>query len=62
EQTVVVRVERKYRHPVYAKIVKRHKKYLAHNPSLKLIEGDLVKIKEVRPISKNKHYLVVGKK
>ncbi len=62
KQTVTVKVERKYRHPVYAKIVKRHKKYLADNPELKLVEGDLVKIKEVRPLSKNKHYLVIGKK
>jgi small subunit ribosomal protein S17 len=60
--TVVVKVERRYRHPVYAKVVKRDKKYLANNPKLKLKEGDLVKIEEVRPISKNKHYQVVEKK
>lgn len=60
-KTVTVRIERKYRHPVYSKVVKSHKKYLVHNPELKLNEGDLVTIKEVRPISKNKHYQVVSK-
>jgi len=62
EQTVTVKVERRYRHPVYDKIIKRDKKYLVHNPKLKLKEGDLVEIKPVRPISKNKHYLIVNKK
>jgi len=61
-KTVTVRVERKYRHPVYAKVVKSHKKYLVDNPKLKLTEGDLVTIREGRPISKHKHYQVVAKK
>lgn len=61
QNTVTVKVERKYRHPVYSKVVKSHKKYLVDNPKLKLVEGDLVTIKEVRPLSKNKHYQVVEK-
>lgn len=61
-KTVTVKVERKFRHPVYSKVVKSHKKYLVDNPSLKLTEGDLVTIKEVRPLSKQKHYQVVAKK
>lgn len=59
--TVTVKVERKYRHPVYSKVVKSHKKYLVDNPKLKLAEGDLVTIQEVKPISKHKHYQVVAK-
>lgn len=61
DKTVVVKVERKYRHPVYGKVVKSHKKYLVNNPELKLDEGDVVTIQSVRPISKNKHYQIVEK-
>lgn len=59
--TVVVKVERKYKHPVYAKVVKSHKKYLADNTELKLKEGDLVSIQSIRPLSKNKHYKIIEK-
>jgi len=61
KDTVTVRVERKYRHPVYAKVVKSHKKYLAHNDSLKLSVGDEVQIEETRPLSKTKHFRVIKK-
>jgi len=61
KDTVTVRVERKYRHPVYAKVVKSHKKYLAHNDSLKLAVGDAVVIEETRPLSKTKHFRVIKK-
>ncbi len=61
-KTVTVKVERKYRHRIYNKVVKTHKKYLVDNPKLKLVVGDLVTIQAVRPISKNKHYQVIGKK
>lgn len=60
-KTVVVRVERKFRHPLYKKVIRRHKKYMVDNQKLELKEGDLVKIKETRPISKNKHFKVVEK-
>lgn len=60
-KTVVVDIERKFQHIKYKKIVKKNKKVMAHNEDLKLIEGDLVEIKETRPTSKNKHYVVVRK-
>ncbi len=61
QKTAKVRVERRYRHPMYEKVVKEHKNYLAHNEKLSLSEGDLVRIKETRPLSKNKHFEVVEK-
>lgn len=57
-KTVAVKVERKYRHPKYEKVVKKHKKFLAHNEGLKLEIGDLVSIKETRPISKKVSFVV----
>jgi len=61
QKTVVVKVERKFRHPLYEKVITRHKKYKAHNEDFDLKEGDVVKIKETRPISKDKHFKVVEK-
>ena len=60
-KTVVVLVERVYRHPLYKKIIRRHKKYQAHNEDLNLKVGDEVSIKETKPISKNKHFIVLKK-
>jgi len=60
-KTVVVMVERKFRHPVYHKVIVRHKKYKAHNEKIDLIMGDMVKIEETKPISKDKHFMVIGK-
>lgn len=61
QKTVVVRVERKFRHPLYRKVIIRHKKYKAHNESMELVVGDVVKIEETRPISKDKHFKVIEK-
>lgn len=61
QKTVVVLVERKYRHPLYKKVMTVHKKYKAHNEKNNLKENDVVKIKETRPISKDKHFEVIGK-
>lgn len=60
-KTVVIRVERKTRHPKYQKVIIRHKKYKAHNEDMKLEIGDIVKIEETRPISKDKHFRVIKK-
>ncbi|MBI5122998.1 30S ribosomal protein S17 [Candidatus Roizmanbacteria bacterium] len=60
-KTVVVKVERKFRHPVYHKVIVRHKKYKAHNEKLDLKLDDMVKIEETKPISKNKHFRVIKK-
>ena len=62
DKTVVVNVERRYQHPVYKKVVKRNKKYLAHNDSFDLKIGDWVTIQETRPISKRKHFMVSKKR
>jgi len=59
KKTVVVKVERKFRHPLYEKVISRNKKYKAHNEDLKLKEGDIVKIIETRPRSKDKHFIVL---
>lgn len=54
EKTIVVAVIDRWRHPLYKKVVKRSKKYLADDPQGKAKLGDLVSIKPSRPISKNK--------
>lgn len=60
EKTVVVRVERVYSHPQYAKVVRGSSKYYAHN-ELDVKEGDTVRIQETRPLSKTKRWRVVGR-
>ncbi|MEK7597486.1 MAG: 30S ribosomal protein S17 [Patescibacteria group bacterium] len=60
-KTVVVLVERKFRHAVYHKVIIRHKKFKAHNEGLDLKLGDVVKIEETKPISKDKHFKVIEK-
>ena len=54
DKTVVVEVERRVTHPLYKKIVRRSKKYVAHDESNALKVGDLVRIRECRPLSKRK--------
>ncbi|KKQ23626.1 MAG: 30S ribosomal protein S17 [Candidatus Roizmanbacteria bacterium GW2011_GWC2_37_13] len=61
QKTVVVKVERKFTHSRYGKVIIRHKKYKAHNENLELGVGDVVKISETKPISKDKHFIVVEK-
>jgi len=58
KKTVTVLVERRVRHPLYRKIVKRRKKFLAHDEYEKCKIGDLVKIVETRPLSKRKRWRV----
>ncbi|EKE14704.1 MAG: hypothetical protein ACD_12C00330G0001, partial [uncultured bacterium] len=58
--TVVVLVERKFRHSVYHKVIIRHKKFKAHNEKLQLQIGDVVKIEETKPNSKDKHFKVIN--
>ncbi len=59
DKTVVVRVERAFRHPVYGKVVKKHKKFYAHDENNQCRIGDIVKIMETRPLSKLKRWRVV---
>lgn len=59
DQTVTVLIERKIKHPLYKKYVKKSTKVHAHDPDNKCQEGDFVKIAECRPISKTKSWKVV---
>ena len=59
DKSISVNVERKYKHPVYGKFVKRSKKYLAHDENNDCGIGDTVKIMETRPLSKNKNWRLV---
>lgn len=59
KQTVTVSVERRYTHPLMKKTVKSTKKYRAHDPEEKFSVGDLVRIQECPPVSKNKRWEVV---
>lgn len=61
DKTVVVNVERRFKHPLVQKIVRRTKRYLAHDESNEIKAGDMVRIEECRPISKQKSWRVVGK-
>lgn len=58
-KTVVVRVDTIIRHPDFGKVVKRFKKYYAHDESNAHKEGDVVTIVETRPLSKTKCWRVV---
>ncbi len=60
DKTVVVRVERRFTHPTYKKIIRRSKKYSAHDETNRCKVGDVVTIRECRPISKNKCWEVVA--
>ncbi|MFN3075714.1 MAG: 30S ribosomal protein S17 [Alphaproteobacteria bacterium] len=59
DKTVVVRVERRVMHPVYKKFIQRSKKYAAHDDQNKCKIGDVVRIRECRPISRRKSWEVV---
>ena len=58
DKTVVVRVERLYRHRLYQKVVKGAKKYMAHDEENSCGIGDLVRIVESRPLSRKKRWVV----
>jgi small subunit ribosomal protein S17 len=61
-KTLVVNVERKFRHPVLSKVIKQSKKYHAHYEDGTYAIGDTVKIIESAPISKLKKWRVLGDK
>ncbi|MBS7327693.1 MAG: 30S ribosomal protein S17 [Oxalobacter sp.] len=58
DKTVSVLVERRVKHPLYGKIVRRSKKYLVHDETNQAKMGDIVEIQEGRPISKNKSWVL----
>ena len=59
DKTIAVMIERKVKHPMYGKFVKKSKKYLAHDEKNDCGIGDTVKIMETRPLSKNKCWRLV---
>ena len=61
KKTVVVEVERLVKHRRYGKYIRRHKRYLVHDESGKCREGDKVEIKETRPLSRHKSFVIVTK-
>ncbi len=60
DKTVVVRVERRVLHPVLKKVVRRSKRFHAHDEANQYKVGDVVRIEECRPISKLKTWQVIG--
>jgi len=61
DKTVVVEVTRKFAHPFYGKVIKRSKKYHAHDEKNKFKEGQKISIIECNPISKKKRWKVLEK-
>jgi small subunit ribosomal protein S17 len=59
EQTITVSVERRFKHPLLQKTVRKSKKYRAHDAENKFKVGDVVRIEECAPISKTKRWTVV---
>ena len=61
DKTIVVKVERRLRHPVLKKTVRLSKKYHAHDEKNEAKTGDIVRIEETRPLSKQKRWTLVEK-
>ena len=59
DKTISVLVTRQTTHPIYKKLIRVSKKYLAHDSENKIIVGDSVRIQETKPISKNKSWKVI---
>jgi small subunit ribosomal protein S17 len=59
QKSIVVKVERKVKHPKYGKFVKKTTKFVAHDENNDCNIGDTVKIMETRPLSKNKNWRLV---
>ena len=60
DKTVVVKVERRFSHPVFKKVVKTTKKYKVHDEKNECLEGDFIRIQETRPLSKEKRWRLMG--
>jgi small subunit ribosomal protein S17 len=59
DKSITVIVERRLQHPIYGKFVKKSKKFMAHDENNECNEGDLVRIKESRPLSKVKRWQLI---
>ncbi|MEL6389486.1 MAG: 30S ribosomal protein S17 [Bacteroidota bacterium] len=56
DKSITVKVERRLKHPIYGKYVKKSNKFMAHDESNECSEGDIVRIKESRPLSRRKRW------
>jgi len=61
DKTVTILVERRFKHPLYEKTIRRSKKYAAHDENNAYKIGDVVRIVESKPISKSKRWAVLEK-
>ena len=59
DKSLVIKVERKVKHPLYGKFVKKSTKFMAHDEKNECNIGDIVRIMETRPLSKNKCWRLV---
>ena len=59
DTTIVVVIERRTKHPIYGKFVKKSTRFFAHDEKNECNIGDTVRIMETRPLSKNKHWRLV---
>ena len=59
DKTIVVKVERRFAHPVFKKVVKTTKKYKVHDEKNECVEGDFIRIQETRPLSKEKRWRLI---
>ena len=59
DKSIVIKVERKVKHPLYGKFVKKSTKFMAHDEKIECNIGDVVRIMETRPLSKNKCWRLV---
>lgn len=59
DKTITVSVERKVKHPIYGKFLKKTTKFMAHDEKNECSIGDTVKIMETRPLSKNKSWRMI---
>jgi small subunit ribosomal protein S17 len=60
DKTVTVQVERRFKHPLYKKFIRRSKKYAAHDETNAMKVGDVVRIQECRPMSKRKKWEIIA--
>lgn len=61
DKTITVLVERRFKHPLYQKTIRRTKKFAAHDENNQFKTGDVVRITESKPISKTKRWVVLDK-
>jgi len=59
DKSIVVQIERRFKHPVYGKYVKKSNKFVAHDEKNDCNIGDTVRIMETRPLSKNKNWRLI---